>query len=46
MGTEYLQREKDDLDEAKKETDMKNEDNEKQLRAKEEANHKRLLAKL
>ena len=46
IGTEYLQKEKDDLDEQKKDTDMKNEDNEKQLRAKEEANHKRLIAKL
>ena len=39
-----LQKEK--LDDAKKRTDEANEELEKQLRAKEEANHKRLLAKL
>lgn len=45
-GTEYLQEKKEVLDAEKKETDERNEDLEKQLRAKEEANLKRLLAKL
>mmetsp|Transcript_40647 Transcript_40647/g.61967 ORF Transcript_40647/g.61967 Transcript_40647/m.61967 type:complete len:200 (-) Transcript_40647:374-973(-) len=46
LGTEYLQREKDSLDEQKKETDLKNEENEKGLKGKEEGNQKRLLTKL
>ena len=45
-GTEYLQEKKEELDHTKKETDERNEDLEKQLKAKEEANLKRLLAKL
>lgn len=45
-GTEYLQDKKEKLDDAKKKNDEMNEDLEKQLKAKEEANLKRLLAKL
>ena len=43
---DYLQQTKEELDEKKKETDIANEDLEKQLKAKEEANQKRLIAKL
>lgn len=45
-GTEMLQDKKEILDDEKKRTDESNEDLEKQLKAKEEANLKRLLAKL
>mmetsp|Transcript_7524 Transcript_7524/g.12700 ORF Transcript_7524/g.12700 Transcript_7524/m.12700 type:complete len:314 (-) Transcript_7524:26-967(-) len=45
-ATEYLQEKKDELDEQKKATDEQNEDLERQLKAKEEANQKRLIAKL
>ena len=45
-GTEFLLNKKESLDMQKKETDASNEDLEKQLKAKEEANQKRLLAKL
>lgn len=45
-GTEYLQEKKDQLDHDKKTRDEENEELEKQLKAKEEANLKRLLAKL
>jgi hypothetical protein len=45
-GTEYLQEKKESLDHDKKTRDEENEELEKQLKAKEEANLKRLLAKL
>jgi len=45
-ATEYLAGQKDMLDESKKETEELNEDLEKQLKAKEEANKKRMIAKL
>lgn len=45
-ATEYLLLQKEKLDDAKKRTDETNEELEKQLKAKEEANYKRLLAKL
>jgi len=45
-GTEFLDHKKDELDERKKQTDQELEDLERQLKAKEEANQKRLIAKL
>lgn len=45
-ATEYLQDKKEELDDQKKVTDDTNEDLEKQLKGKEEANQKRLLAKI
>ena len=45
-GTDYLLLQKEKLEDAKKRTDETTEELEKQLRAKEEASHKRLLAKL
>ena len=45
-ATEYYQEKKEELDEQKKTTDDANEDLEKQLKGKEEANQKRLLAKI
>jgi septal ring factor EnvC (AmiA/AmiB activator) len=45
-ATDYLQTMKEELDEKKKVTDESNEDLEKQYKAKEEANLKRLLAKI
>ena len=46
QATEYLQTKKEEIDEQKKGTEETNEDLEKQLKAKEEANLKRLLAKI
>jgi hypothetical protein len=46
IATDSLQEKKEELDEQKKITDDANEDLEKQLKAKEEANQKRLLAKI
>ena len=44
--TEYLMGQKDYLDDEKKRVDEQNEDLEKQVKAKEEANLKRLIAKI
>jgi len=46
LATETLLTKKTELDDEKKKTDEANEDLERQLKAKEEANLKRLLAKL
>lgn len=46
IATENYQEKKEELDDQKKITDEANEDFEKQLKAKEEANQKRLLAKI
>jgi len=45
-GNEYLTNQKEELDDAKKKTDAENEEQEKILKGKEEANQKRLIAKL
>ena len=45
-ATEFLQQTKEELDEQKKITDEQNEELEKSLKAKEEANQKRLIAKI
>ena len=45
-ATDYLQMTKEELDDQKKQTDEANEDLEKTLKGKEEANLKRLLAKI
>jgi len=45
-ATEYLGGQKEDLDDRKKATEEHNDDLERQLKAKEEANTKRMIAKL